>query len=246
MMKFILAVVLLTLSVAPLMQAQDKGNPPSITTLSDKLQALLPDGISIRSVADGIVNGVYQIELTDSSFFYVVGEQYLVQGELYGFRGKTLVNLTEERARAPRRIQLIGSVYPEDTIIYSPKNEAKAILTVFTDVDCGYCRKFHRNIKQLNDYGIEIRYLAWPRSGPDSKTADKMITAWCSPNRHSALTKLKRGESLPLKRCTNPIAKQHELGRQLGIRGTPTIVSSGGDILPGYLPPEALLEWLGL
>lgn len=244
MMRSILTTILLTLFIAPLTHAQN--SPPPIAALSDKLQKVLPAGISIHSVADNIASGVYQIELTDGSFFYVVGNQYLVRGDLYGFRGKALTNLTEERARAPRRTQLISSIDPKDMIIYSPKKETRAILTVFTDVDCGYCRKFHRDIKQLNGYGIEIRYLAWPRSGPDSKTADKMITAWCSPNSRSALTKLKRGESLPIKRCANPVATQHKIGQQLGIQGTPTMVSASGDMLPGYLPPEALLEWLGL
>ena len=125
-------------------------------------------------------------------------------------------------------------------IVFPAVGEARGYIQVFTDVDCGYCRKLHNEMAQINELGIEVRYLAYPRAGVDSDTHDKMVSAWCAKDRQSAITQLKAGASVPTKTCQNAISDHYGLGQQLGISGTPAIVLADGRLLPGYLPAERL------
>ena len=118
---------------------------------------------------------------------------------------------------------------------------------MFTDVSCGYCRKLHREIDELNNLGIEVRYLAYPRNGMESEGARQLETAWCSDNRQEALTKLKSGVTVPSISCNRElIAEQFELGGKMGVRGTPAILTSDGRLIPGYQPAASLAKVLGL
>jgi thiol:disulfide interchange protein DsbC len=117
---------------------------------------------------------------------------------------------------------------------------------VFTDVDCGYCRKLHLEVPAMNKMGVEVRYLAYPRSGVGSPSYDKLVTAWCSTNRQDAITRMKRGEELPPKKCDNPVAHEYELGQMAGLTGTPAIVLEDGRMLPGYMSANELGHLLGI
>ena len=130
-------------------------------------------------------------------------------------------------------------------LVFGPK-DPKYTVTVFTDVDCGYCRKLHSQIAEYNRLGIRVRYLFWPRSGPDTESWTKAEQVWCSANRGEALTRAKRGETLnaPTNCSGLPVAREYELGKEIGIRGTPAIVLGSGEMLPGYLPPAQLLQQL--
>ncbi len=215
--------------------------------LSERVAAVLPEGLSIKSISRDAESGFYQIELSNDSFLYAINaDGYLVHGELFGMQAGRLINLTEQKSRAPRRASSIQAIDTRDMIVFAPKTETKAQLTVFTDVDCGYCRKLHREIDQLNDLGIEVRYLAFPRAGPDSESARKMTSAWCADDRQKAITRLKLGQSIRSRQCRNPIVSQYNLGRDMGITGTPTLISSDGATLPGYLKPEKIARWLGI
>lgn len=241
---------LLLLGVGPTI-AQDAGTasqqPPR--HLLDNLDKALPEDLNVTAIVASPADGLHRAELSDGSFIYVTDSGgYFVLGDLYKIQSDGLVNVTERQVRAVRRLAVIGALDERDMIVFAPdaKTRTKAKLTVFTDVDCGYCQRFHLDVPTLNQHGVEVRYLAFPRAGPDSHSADKMITAWCSKNRQAALTKLKRGVSMASKDCANPVKEQYQLGVRLGIRGTPTLINEQGVLRPGYVPAEGLLAWLGI
>jgi len=134
----------------------------------------------------------------------------------------------------------------EDMAVFPATGERKAVIEVFTDVDCPYCRKLHQEVPKLNQMGVEVRYLAYPRAGVGSPGYDKLVTAWCSTDRRDAITRLKRGEQLPKKTCKNPVAQEYELGHAVGLEGTPAIVLEDGRMLPGYMSATELSQVLGI
>jgi thiol:disulfide interchange protein DsbC len=91
-----------------------------------------------------------------------------------------------------------------------------------------------------------VRYLAYPREGIDSDAAAKMVSAWCSRDRNDAITRLKRGETIPRVSCANPVERQYELGHEVGVQGTPAIVFEDGTLHPGYAPAAELAAALGI
>ena len=206
--------------------------------LAQKLQQVRP-GIPIETIMPIDIPGMYAIELTGGAILYGTADgQHFFSGDLFAVQDD-LLNLSELR-RDQKRKQWMAQYSPDDMIVFPAVGAARGFIQVFTDVDCGYCRKLHAEMAQINELGIEVRYLAYPRSGVDSETYDKMVTAWCSKDRQVAITQLKAGDSLASKACDNPVAEQFELGQQLGINGTPAIVLADGRLLPGYLPADRL------
>jgi thiol:disulfide interchange protein DsbC len=206
--------------------------------LAEKLQQLRP-GIPIEAVVPIDIPGMYAIELSGGTTLYGTADgQHFFSGDLFAVQDD-LVNLSEQR-RDRKRQQLMAQQPLEDMIVFPAVGERRGYIQVFTDVDCGYCRKLHKEMAQINELGIEVRYLAYPRAGVDSDTHDKMVSAWCAKDRQSAITELKGGASVPAKTCQNAISDHYGLGQQLGISGTPAIVLADGRLLPGYLPAERL------
>jgi thiol:disulfide interchange protein DsbC len=210
-----------------------------------KLKELRPD-LPIEDVYPIEVPGMFGIDLPGGGTLYGTADgKYLFSGDLYALRDD-LVNVAEGR-RAVRRKKLMDAEPIEDMVVFSPVGEVKDYVNVFTDVDCGYCRKLHQEIADYNAAGIEVRYLAYPRNGLGTETYTKIVTAWCSGNRQAALTALKAGEALAAVDCEDhPVAHHYELGQQVGVSGTPAIVTSNGRMLPGYLPAGRLADELGL
>lgn len=211
----------------------------------ERLRALRPD-LPIVRVTPSPVQGFLAVELDGGTFLYASEDgKYLFAGDLYRL-DDTLVNVTDGVRAAKRRDQL-AKVPTADMLVFSPqKGPVRSSVFVFTDVDCGYCRKLHLEMQAINDLGIEVKYLAFPRAGIGSEGYQKIVTAWCSADRNSALTAMKLGKSLPAKKCANPVADQYELGRDIGITGTPAIVTAAGELLPGYMPAKDLALALGL
>jgi thiol:disulfide interchange protein DsbC len=167
--------------------------------------------------------------------------QYVFTGDLYRIAGRN--NLTEARRRE-LRTELINAVPESQMVIFSPP-QPKYTVTVFTDVDCGYCRELHRQIADYNRLGVRVRYLFFPRTGPNTESWYKAEQVWCSADRKAALTRAKLGEKLDAKACgTTPVAQQYALGKALGIEGTPGIYAANGAFLGGYLSPESLVAAL--
>jgi thiol:disulfide interchange protein DsbC len=140
----------------------------------------------------------------------------------------------------------MAAVDVKDTVVFPTGGERKAVISVFTDVDCGYCQKLHREVPRLNELGVEVRYLAYPRAGIGSRSYQKIVSAWCAEDPNSAITALKSGQEIPDSDCTNPVAAQYELGQEVGVSGTPAIVLEDGRLLPGYLPADQLAQAIGI
>lgn len=212
--------------------------------LSKEQIAAKLNGVEASHVGDSPVQGVYEVAIGSNVAYVTTDGRYLLQGELYDLQ--TNENLTE-LTRSSARVDVLADVDPDTMLVFSPEaSQVKHTITIFTDVDCGYCRQFHREIDQVNALGIRVNYLSYPRTGPDTESWFKAERVWCADDRNDALTRAKAGGEMPDEAAcgTNPVAMHFELGHQVGVRGTPAIYSANGDWLGGYLPPQALLERL--
>lgn len=216
--------------------------------LESALTAFTGVPIQIDSMQPAPIAGLVEVQIANGPMLYASedGQYFFLQGNLHTLRDGQVVDLTEEKRSVERRA-LVDQVALNDMIVFTPEGETRDHITVFTDVSCGYCQKLHREVEQLNDYGIEVRYLAWPRGGVDSEGARQLETAWCSDNPRETLTKLKNGVQVPMISCDSErIAEQFALGGRLGVRGTPAIITSDGRMVPGYQPAANLAAMLGL
>jgi len=210
-----------------------------------KLKALRPD-IPIEKVSTSPVPGIYALELPGGTVFYGTADgRYLFAGDLYELADDDLVNLAEA-GRTEKRRDLMAGVSKADMVIFPAVGETKGVVSVFTDVDCGYCRKLHQEVPKLNQMGIEVRYLAYPRAGVGSRSYQKIVSAWCAADPNKAMTQLKSGMEIPDVSCENPVAAQFDLGQQVGVTGTPAIVLEDGRLVPGYMPAAELAETVGI
>ena len=226
--------------------AQMKDEKAVGDNIRNKLNSVRPD-LSVSEVKPSVVNGMYEVTVRGGGTLYVSEDaQYFFLGDLYQVLPSGLVNLSEA-AKNGAREKMMAEVKSEELFVYSPKGKVKASVAVFTDVDCGYCRKLHMEVPKLNEMGIEVKYLAFPRAGIGSKSYQKIASAWCAKDRNEALTTLKNGKSIDIAVCeNNPVAKQYELGGKVGVRGTPAIILENGEMVPGYLPAEELAKQLGI
>jgi thiol:disulfide interchange protein DsbC len=205
-----------------------------------KLQAVL-GGAKPESVKPTPLPGLYEVLVEGQLFYLSEDGRFVIQGDVVDLSTKQ--NITEQR-RSDMRVKAVAAVGKENMVVFSPDKPAKHAITVFTDIDCGYCRKLHREIASYNDQGIEVRYLMFPRAGIPSESYDKAVSVWCSDDRNDALTRAKQGENIAKKSCPNPVKEQYELGQALGVRGTPSIILENGQMLPGYVPASRLTHIL--
>lgn len=209
------------------------------------LEALNPE-LEVASVSESGIDGVVLVELAGGGLLYGTSDgRHVIEGSLYRLGDGGIVNLTEQR-RAVKRRELLAEVDAEDMVVFSPDEPPKASVAIFTDVDCGYCRKLHMEMDEINALGIEVRYLAFPRAGPGSRSYEKTVSAWCAKDAQQAITELKMGGSIPDRSCANPVMEQYELGQAMGVTGTPAIITEEGTLLPGYVPAAELAAALGL
>jgi thiol:disulfide interchange protein DsbC len=202
-----------------------------------KVPGAKPENIRVSPVP-----GLYEVAL-GAYVVYVSGDgRYLFDGDLYDVESRQ--NVTETRRTAARATAL-ATADESEMIVFKPA-KVKHTISVFTDIDCGYCRKLHGEIAELNELGIEVRYLAYPRSGPGTDSWAKAEAVWCSSDRRSAITRAKKGEEVVRPAdCKNAhVDEQYALGEEMGVRGTPAIITENGDYLGGYLPPAKLAQYL--
>ena len=215
-----------------------------LQTVKQTLKNLRPD-LPINHVYRSPVSGIVAVDLEGGTTLYATADaKYMFAGDLYSLRNG-FSNETEKRRDKARRA-ILSKEPLEDMIIFSPSTGVKTFVNIFTDVDCGYCQKLHSQIDSYNALGIEIRYMAYPRAGLEGYTFHKTVSAWCADDRRSAITTLKQGQVIPEKSCDNPVETHYWIGQKIGIKGTPAIITSSGEMLPGYLPPERLASELGL
>ncbi len=198
-------------------------------------------GLKLEDVRISPVTGIFEIT-RGSDISYVSGDgRYAIFGDMYDLDSDD--NLSETRRRGIRA-RIIETVPESEMLVYSPK-DPKYTITVFTDIDCGYCRRLHSQIAEYNRLGIRVRYLFFPRSGPDTESWHKAEAVWCASNRNDALTRAKNGESIKSPKCPADIIKRdYELGHKLAVEGTPAIFLASGEMLPGYAPPRQLAKYL--
>jgi thiol:disulfide interchange protein DsbC len=204
------------------------------------LVKLLPPGSKIEDLKPSPIPGLYEfVQGADVSYLTADGK-YFLDGSVYDM--STRENLTEV-LRSSARLAMISAVPESQMLIFSPKNPLYTI-TVFTDVDCAYCRKLHSEMAELNKLGVRVRYLFYPRTGPNTESWRKAEVVWCSADRNEALTRAKAGAQLDMnKTCgPTPVAREYELGQSIGVRGTPAIVTENGDFINGYMPPRELVQ----
>jgi thiol:disulfide interchange protein DsbC len=236
--NWLLPILVLTLPAAV---AQEAAGP----SRADVAAKLRERGVNIEAgdLRDSAIEGFYEIRIGAKVGYISQDGQYLFEGELYDLDvGR---NLTES-SRSAARVDLLGGVDSEQMIVFAPKDRpAEHTITIFTDVDCGYCRQFHREIDQVNALGIEVHYLFYPRTGPNTESWSKAERVWCADDKNSALTNAKLGGPIPDAICANnPVGDQYDLGQQVGVTGTPSVYTASGVHIGGYLPPDQLLETL--
>ena len=180
--------------------------------------------------------GFREVVVSGQVLYVTDDGRYLMQSQPYDIEKRALATSTGLLAH---RRNLLASLPHADRIVFAPPN-AKYTISVFTDIECGYCRKLHQDIAELNKQGIAVEYLAFPRMGLGSKDYTDMISVWCADDRKAALTAAKAGQPVAARSCTNPVAMQYNIGQQLGISGTPAIFAADGSQLGGYLPPAQL------
>jgi thiol:disulfide interchange protein DsbC len=206
------------------------------------LLKLLPAGSKVDDLRPSPIAGIYEFVQGAEISYLTADGKYFIDGNLYDMNSRE--NLTEE-LRTHARIALIGSVPESEMLIFSPPNP-KYTITVFTDVDCAYCRKLHSQMAELNKLGIRVRYMFYPRTGPGTESWRKAEVVWCSSNRNEALTQAKAGATLDMNRicAPTPVKREYELGENIGVRGTPAIFTESGDYISGYMEPRELLDHL--
>jgi thiol:disulfide interchange protein DsbC len=207
--------------------------------LAAAISNFLPD-VEIDNIQPSPIEGLYQVIIGTEVIYMTRDGSYVVKGEILDINKRR--NLTED-LRADSRVKLLSNLKKDEYIEFAGKN-ARDTIYVFTDVDCGYCRKLHLDVPELNSRGINVRYLAYPRAGVNSDTGKEMSQVWCADDRQTALTASKNRESFKGKTCDAPIAEQYVLGQKLGVRGTPSIYLENGRNLPGYVPPAEIQKQL--
>jgi thiol:disulfide interchange protein DsbC len=187
------------------------------------------------------IPGLYEV-ISGSEILYLTGDgQFVFQGDIIDLEAKN--NLTEVR-RNDLRVAAVNAIKEEDMVVFAPAKKAQHTVTVFTDIDCGYCRKLHSEIADYTQQGIKVRYLMFPRAGLNSESYRKAVSVWCAEDRQEAMTQAKRGESVTPKKCPNPVQEQAQLGNSLGVQGTPSIILENGQMVPGYVPAAQLAQML--
>ena len=213
-----------------------------IETITAKVNALVGPRQTVSEVKLSPMEGVYEIALSGRTMYATSNGSYLLLGDVYDTDRK--VSLGEEK-KQEQAIKIVNDMPEEEMIVFAPE-KTKRSMTVFTDVDCGYCRKLHKEVPQLVDAGVEVRYLWFPRAGIGSESYDKAVSVWCADDQQQAMNDAKNNNKVVDKTCENPVAAQYEAGQKVGVRGTPTLVLDDGTIIGGYLPKEKLLTRLGI
>lgn len=226
----------------------------TLATAADKLPdtlktlTLAGEKVPTQQVDATPMNGLYRVKLPSGETFYTdAAGKYLFVGNMFENTPQGLVNLTEQ-SLVRERVSALKKLKDTDAIVYKPAGKVKAVVTVFSDSTCGYCRKLHEELPVLNKAGVEVRYMTFPRQGPDSNSARQLAQVLCSTQPTEAFSAVMRGETLKNdgSKCMSRVAQQFELGRTLGIHGTPAIVTEEGRLLSGYAPADQLLQQIGI
>ena len=208
-----------------------------LKNLTDRYRAVFnnePDEIT-----QSLIPNVYQLRQGTKVVYISADGKYFLNGDMID--AETRENLTEVAKRSVRNEML--NKQDNKPIVFKAKDE-KHVLTVFTDIDCQYCVKLHREVPALNKKGITIKYLMFPRAGIGSASYNKTVSMWCADDNRQALTDAKERKPVDSRTCENPVTAQYFLGQKVGVTGTPALITSSGRLIPGYMPAEKLIALL--
>ncbi|MGP4846920.1 DsbC family protein, partial [Marinobacter sp. 1Y8] len=226
-------------------KATTKPSAGNDTTVVKALQAnLKSSGIeeTIVSAVPTDMDGIYWVTAEGlPSFFTDKAGKHIIQGQIIAVGDAAPVDISAALVATTAQ-EALKAVDKKDMVIYPAKGETKAVIYAFTDADCGYCRKLHSEMDDINARGIEVRYLAWPRS---QESVPKMEAIWCSQDRKAAMDQAKIGANVQAPSCANPVQEHMALGSRLGVRGTPAVFTETGQQVGGYLPAAELAQAVG-
>ncbi|MFV2060403.1 MAG: DsbC family protein [Gammaproteobacteria bacterium] len=238
--------LVLFLSILPLALTSTV-NAAKQTTLSDadktaatEIAAKVP-GIEAKNVRPSVIPGLYQVIVGPQVLYISRDAKLLFYGDIVNREsGKNLTTPIRDQAR----LAIVTNMDESSMIVFTPKKETKHTITVFTDIDCGYCKKLHSEINTYTDIGIKVRYMAYPRAGINSPSYNKAVNVWCAKDRKKAITQAKLNQAVTSEKCDDPVKQHMLLGEKLGVNGTPNLILDDGRMVPGYVPAAKLLEIL--
>jgi thiol:disulfide interchange protein DsbC len=207
--------------------------------IRNSLKILLP-GIKPDEIRATPLDNLYEVTFGGRLVYLTADGRYLIQGKMIDLETRT--EITEERL-SELKMAALAEVGEDQMVIYGPE-DAKDTVTVFTDIDCGYCRKLHSEMARYNEAGIRIRYLFYPRAGIGSESYDKAVSVWCADDRKVAMNQAKAGQEIPARTCENPVDEHYALGQTMRVTGTPALLLEGGEMVPGYVPADKLRKAL--
>ena len=212
-----------------------------VSVVVNKLKPFFPE-IKAENISTSQLDGYYEVILTDPfiDVMYISTDgKYVIQGAVTDL--ELMTNISTNRINSIK-LNILESISDSDKIVFKAKEE-KYVINVFTDVDCPYCAKLHANMRQMNDLGITVKYLASPLEQLHPNAQSAMEKIWCAEDRELAMHNYKSKRYLPdSPDCINPVSDQLAISKQLGVNGTPSIFFENGTNLPGYLPPNDILN----
>jgi thiol:disulfide interchange protein DsbC len=235
--------VLSVYSFGPSAETKSAPNDAKMDVIKTKLKAAYPQ-ITIDSISVSPMKGWFEAIAGNTVLYVSEDTHHMFAGELLDLTLPEAERDLTENVRRGLRLKLLKNLNTKDTIVYPIKEgqPKRATVVAFIDSDCTYCHKLHEEAGKLADAGIELHYMAFPRAGVGSSTYNHMVSAWCSEDRNQAFNALMKGEDIPAKECSNPVADQFLLGQKLGVAGTPTLFLEDGSMIPGYMPADKLAE----
>jgi thiol:disulfide interchange protein DsbC len=219
-------------------------NLATAETVPEKVKQRLAEvapGYDVDSIKSTPLSGLYEFIANGSVLYVSADGRYIINGSLIDLDTKQ--NLTELTQQAVTK-KVMDAYDKNKMITFSAEGKPKHIISVFTDVDCPYCSMLHKEVPKLNKAGVEVRYLMYPRAGAGSATFIKSVSAWCNEDQKKAIGIVKEGGKVVAMNCDNPVQEQFDLGRSIGVSGTPTLILESGKVLPGYMPADKLLKVL--
>ncbi|MCG7923345.1 MAG: DsbC family protein [Candidatus Thiodiazotropha lotti] len=233
---FMKAVIMVpALLMVSTLYAEVSKHDAEIENVRSGMNKVLKSG-DISSITPSAVDGLYEVMVGPQLYYVTSDGKYLLNGKLFNIEKRE--DLTTPKISKAKAVY-IESIGEDNMVIFAPE-EYKHTITVFTDIDCGYCRKLHEEMKDYNDLGIRVRYMMYPRAGVGSESFQKAVSVLCADDRNEAMTLSKAGEEIPVKNCENPVRNHFQLGQLLGVTGTPAIFLQSGDMLPGYIPAKKM------
>jgi thiol:disulfide interchange protein DsbC len=200
-------------------------------------QSLNKLGLQQTEIQPSPLPGIKTV-MTESGVLYVTDDgKHMIQGPLYDVSGAQPVNVTNKLLE--KRVEALA---PQMIVYKAPKEQH--VITIFTDITCGYCRKLHEQMADYNALGITVRYLAFPREGLHGQVESAMKSIWCAADRNKAFDEAMKGNAPAAASCDINLDQHYKVGVLFGIQGTPAILTDSGMMIPGYQGPQELKQVL--